>query len=92
MSKLTVGRQRGQALTEFIVIALALVPLAIAHDIVLQRRITALENVPVVSYLVLDGKCKGCKAKISPRHPIIELLSGLLAAYTDWLYGSGSHA
>jgi len=53
------------------------------------HRITALENVPVVSYLVLGGKCKGCKAKISPRYPIIEMLSGLLAAYTVWLYGSG---
>jgi leader peptidase (prepilin peptidase) / N-methyltransferase len=53
------------------------------------HKITALENVPVVSYLVLRGKCKGCKAKISPRYPLIELISGLLAGWMIWQFGSG---
>ena len=38
-----------------------------------KHQITALENIPVVSYLVLGGKCSNCKAKISPRYPAIEL-------------------
>jgi leader peptidase (prepilin peptidase)/N-methyltransferase len=41
--------------------------------------ITALQNIPVISYLVLRGKCAGCKAAISPRYPIIELVTGLLS-------------
>ncbi len=53
------------------------------------HKISALENVPVISYLVLRGKCRGCKAKISPRYPIIELLSGLLAGWMVWQFGSG---
>lgn len=53
------------------------------------HQITAMENIPVLSYLVLKGKCRKCKAKISPRYPIIELLSGALAAYTVWQFGSG---
>ena len=36
------------------------------------HRITALENIPIVSWLVLRGKCSACKAPISPRYPIVE--------------------
>ena len=53
------------------------------------HKITALENVPVISYLVLGGKCRGCKAKISARYPAIELLTGALAALVVWTFGSG---
>ncbi|HEY0063450.1 MAG TPA: A24 family peptidase [Telluria sp.] len=53
------------------------------------HKITALENVPVLSYLVLRGKCRGCQAKISPIYPAIELLSGLTAAWMVWQFGSG---
>ena len=53
------------------------------------HKIGALENIPVISYLVLGGKCKGCKAKISPRYPIIELAAGLLSALLVWTFGSG---
>jgi leader peptidase (prepilin peptidase)/N-methyltransferase len=49
--------------------------------------ITALENIPVVSYLVLGGKCSACKTRISPRYPIIEALSGLLSGYVAWQFG-----
>jgi leader peptidase (prepilin peptidase)/N-methyltransferase len=51
------------------------------------HRITALENVPVASYLVLGGKCSSCKARISPRYPFVEALSGALAGYVLWRYG-----
>src|SRR4030065_1098257 len=43
-----------------------------------NHAISAWENIPVVSYLLLRGKCKGCGARISPRYPIIEENSGLL--------------
>ena len=54
-----------------------------------QHQITALENIPVLSYLVLRGKCSNCKAPISPRYPIIEALTGLLSAVLVWHFGSG---
>jgi leader peptidase (prepilin peptidase)/N-methyltransferase len=38
--------------------------------------ISALENIPVLSYLVLRGRCKACKARISARYPLVELLTG----------------
>ena len=53
------------------------------------HKITAMENVPVISYLLLGGKCRGCKAPISLRYPAIELLTGALSAYMVWHFGSG---
>jgi len=50
-------------------------------------RIGAMENIPIVSYLLLKGKCAGCGAAISPRYPLIELLTGLLSAYAAWHFG-----
>jgi leader peptidase (prepilin peptidase)/N-methyltransferase len=51
--------------------------------------ISALENIPVISYLFLHGKCAGCAAAISPRYPIVEAISGLLSAYAAWHFGFG---
>ncbi len=51
--------------------------------------IGALENIPVLSYLFLRGKCKGCGAAISPRYPIVEAISGILCAYAAWHFGFG---
>jgi len=53
------------------------------------HQITALENIPVVSYLVLRGKCSQCKAPISPRYPVIEAATGLLAGVVAWHFGTG---
>jgi leader peptidase (prepilin peptidase)/N-methyltransferase len=53
------------------------------------HRITALENVPVLSYLYLRGKCADCNAPISLRYPAIELLTGVLSALLIWHFGSG---
>lgn len=53
------------------------------------HRITALENIPVVSYLFLGGKCRGCKAPISIRYPLVELLTGGLSALLAWRFGTG---
>ena len=49
--------------------------------------ITALQNIPVVSWLVLRGQCARCKAPISVRYPVIEVLGGVLAAYAIWQFG-----
>jgi leader peptidase (prepilin peptidase)/N-methyltransferase len=51
------------------------------------HRITALENIPLLSYLLLGGKCSACRAPISPRYPAVEALSSLLAGYIAWRYG-----
>jgi len=51
--------------------------------------ISAWENIPIVSYLLLRGKCKGCAATISVRYPIVEAISGILCAYTAWHFGFG---
>jgi leader peptidase (prepilin peptidase)/N-methyltransferase len=53
------------------------------------HQITALENIPIVSWLVLRGKCSACKAPISPRYPIVEAVTGLLSAVVIWHLGSG---
>jgi leader peptidase (prepilin peptidase)/N-methyltransferase len=50
--------------------------------------ITALQNIPVVSYLVLRGKCARCKRPIGARYPLVELLTGLLSALIAWKYGA----
>ena len=51
--------------------------------------ITALENIPVISWIVLRGKCSACKTPISPRYPIVEALTGLLSAYAAAHFGYG---
>lgn len=53
------------------------------------HRISAFENVPVLSYLFLHGKCAECKAPISIRYPAIELITGALSAILIWHFGSG---
>ncbi|MFA6121368.1 MAG: A24 family peptidase [Sideroxydans sp.] len=54
-----------------------------------NHAISALENIPVISYLFLRGKCAGCAAPISPRYPIVEAVSGLLSTYAAWHFGFG---
>ncbi|MBI3523414.1 MAG: prepilin peptidase [Betaproteobacteria bacterium] len=49
--------------------------------------ISALENIPILSWLILRGRCRGCKASISVRYPLIEALTGLLSAYAGWRFG-----
>lgn len=52
-----------------------------------QHAITALENIPVISYLFLGGKCRECKASIAFRYPVIEALTGLMSAVVAWHFG-----
>jgi len=53
------------------------------------HRISALENIPIVSWLLLRGKCSACKAPISARYPVVEAATGLLSAVLVWNLGSG---
>ena len=49
--------------------------------------ITALQNIPVVSWLALRGKCAACGTPISARYPLVELLGGALAVLVAWRFG-----
>ena len=51
--------------------------------------ITAMENVPVVSYLLLRGKCAGCGTRISPRYPLVEVLTAALSGFVAIHFGFG---
>jgi len=51
------------------------------------HRIRFFENVPVVSYLVLRGKCSACGAPFGLKYPLVELLAGIGAAYSAWHFG-----
>lgn len=44
------------------------------------------QNIPVLSYLLLGGKCGNCEARISPRYPIIELATGLMTLSLAWFF------
>jgi leader peptidase (prepilin peptidase)/N-methyltransferase len=51
------------------------------------HNIRAIENIPLVSYLVLRGKCAACKTRISPRYPLVELVTAVLFVLTIWHFG-----
>jgi len=52
-----------------------------------QQRIQPWHNIPILSYLVLRGKCHYCEQPISARYPIIEAVTGALTGATLWLLG-----
>lgn len=54
--------------------------------------IGALQNIPVLSYLVLRGRCASCRAPISVRYPLVEILCGVLSALVAWRFGYGAPA
>jgi leader peptidase (prepilin peptidase)/N-methyltransferase len=54
--------------------------------------IKAWQNIPVVSWLLLRGRCATCKTKISARYPLVELATGLLSAWVAWHFGFGAPA
>jgi leader peptidase (prepilin peptidase) / N-methyltransferase len=54
--------------------------------------ITAWQNIPVASWLVLRGRCASCKTKISTRYPLVELATGVLSAWVAWHFGFGVSA
>ena len=53
------------------------------------HKITAAENIPVLSWMFLRGRCSACKARISIRYPVVELVSALAAAWCADRFGPG---
>ncbi len=53
--------------------------------------LSATENLPVVGWLWLRGRCRHCRAPISPRYPLVELLTGLLSGFVIWHLGSDAN-
>ena len=72
-------------------------PEAVRYNLVVPRSacpscghlIGAIENIPVLSWLALRGKCRHCGTRISARYPIIELLTGALSGYAAYHFGFG---
>jgi leader peptidase (prepilin peptidase) / N-methyltransferase len=58
-----------------------------SHCTSCEKMIAWYDNVPIVSYLLLGGRCRHCKARISWRYPVVELATGLLFFY--WVYTHG---
>jgi len=56
------------------------------------HQISALENIPVISYLVLGGKCASCKTPISIQYPLVELFTGCLSLVIGWQFGVSAAA
>ena len=69
-------------------------------DIVVQRsacpkcghRLAAWENIPVLSFLMLRGRCRGCGTAISWQYPAVELVTGLMFAACVWRFGASPEA
>lgn len=56
------------------------------------KKITAWQNIPVLSYMMLGGRCANCKQAISSRYPLVELATAVLVAIVAWRFGFGWEA
>jgi leader peptidase (prepilin peptidase) / N-methyltransferase len=54
-----------------------------------RRTLAWFENVPVLGYLVLGGRCRSCRAPIGIRYPIVEIVTALMFGAAWWYYGPG---
>ncbi|MFQ5937140.1 MAG: prepilin peptidase, partial [Acidiferrobacterales bacterium] len=52
--------------------------------------ISALQNIPIISFVLLKGKCAACGQAISWRYPVVELVSGILSVVVVWHFGATS--
>jgi leader peptidase (prepilin peptidase)/N-methyltransferase len=88
-----VGFVFGAALGSFLNVVIYRLPLGRSivrpgsHCPKCQTPIAWYDNIPILSYLLLGGKCRRCKTKISVRYPLVELVSALAAAGVVWRYG-----
>ncbi|WP_297325317.1 A24 family peptidase [Nitrosomonas sp.] len=53
------------------------------------HKITALENIPIISYLALRGRCSQCHTHISLRYPAIEVITAFMSGFVAWYFGFG---
>lgn len=58
-----------------------------SHCVICKNTISAWENIPVISYLILRGRCRHCGTRISPRYPIVEFITAVLSAVVLWQLG-----
>jgi leader peptidase (prepilin peptidase)/N-methyltransferase len=58
-----------------------------SHCTKCNRKLRPLDLIPIVSYIALAGKCRGCGQKISPMYPLMEFLTGVLFAYSYYRIG-----
>jgi len=56
------------------------------------RQLGALENIPLVSFALLKGRCANCKAPIGLKYPLVEALAGIGTAYAAWRFGFSAAA
>lgn len=56
-----------------------------------SRGIKPWENIPVLSWIALGGRCGGCRASISVQYPLVELLTSLVSVICAWHFGWGPH-
>jgi leader peptidase (prepilin peptidase)/N-methyltransferase len=59
-----------------------------SHCPLCNAPVRAWQNVPIVSYVLLGGRCASCKASISLRYPLVEAATGLLSALVAWQFGA----
>ena len=60
-----------------------------SHCPACKHALSALDNIPLASWLALGGRCRYCKAKISWQYPLVELLTALASAAIAWKFGFG---
>ena len=60
-----------------------------SHCPTCQHKLSALDNIPLLSWLALRGRCRYCKTKISWQYPLVELISALASAAISWKFGFG---
>lgn len=58
-----------------------------SHCVHCQHPLGALENIPLISYLFLMGRCRWCQAKISIRYPLVELITAIATLTVAWHFG-----
>jgi leader peptidase (prepilin peptidase)/N-methyltransferase len=63
-----------------------------SHCPACKAPVTAMQNIPVISWLVLKGRCAACGTRIPARYPAVELATGLLSAAVAWHFGFGFEA
>ncbi len=63
-----------------------------SHCYACKRELAAWENIPLLSWIALRGKCRTCKTPISAQYPLVELLMGLLCVFAVWQFGLGIEA